>query len=656
MQTPGAPELVAELQGLGAQTVEVVSCDVSDRDAVGAVLSGVAPEHPLTGVFHLAALLDDGIVPALTPERLERVLGPKLDGACHLHELTADLDLAAFVLFSSAGGLGAAGQANYAAANVFLDALAAERRHRGLAGQSLMWGLWEQRGVGMTAHLGRAELMRMRRQGVQALSPRLGLALLDAAQSLPEAVVIPIHLDLGVMLRQFGEDVPALYRGLVRSGLRRASVSSGDTNALRSRLASLSSEEERLAALVELAQGEIAAVLALPGASSVSADVELKELGLDSLMAVALRNRLSGQVGTKLPTTLAFDHPTARAIAQLLLKKLSAKERATAGQGVKANGKAVSKLEGLASLGALLDSADPEFLRQLDLERRLSGLAEMSALLEKGNSSCVVPIRPGFGDQVLIYIPGLGHGSTRENTPQVIKSLAGNYPIAGLNPYPLAAQGLLSGTVEDLASNYAPQVESWIGDRSVFFVGGSFGGVVAIALASELERRGRHVTGIALLDTQAPTDIRSVPASMMNAIDGMGWAHLMRTYGLTEDDSEKLADLTGAPSTEALREMISDNVKGQIGFVPPVVAAPIYMLHAKEHDPGLRSFEEHALADLGWSRVGLEFTSVIMVEGTHSSMYAHPEMPGHIDALFEKVSMTMRVAKSRDFTVGPVKH
>ena len=193
---------MAELQALGAQTVEVVSCDVSDRDAVGSVLSGIAADRPLTGVFHLAATLDDGIVPALTAERLERVLRPKLDGACHLHELTADLDLAAFVLFSSVAGLGSAGQANYAAANVFLDALAAERRHRGLAGQSLMWGLWEQRGAGMTAHLGRAELLRMRRQGVQPLSLELGLELLDAAQSLPEAVVMPIRLDVGVMQRQ----------------------------------------------------------------------------------------------------------------------------------------------------------------------------------------------------------------------------------------------------------------------------------------------------------------------------------------------------------------------------------------------------------------------------------------------------------------------
>ena len=117
--------------------------------------------------------------------------------------------------------------------------------------------------------------------------------------------------------------MPALYRGLLRSGLKRASAASADTNALRARLAALASDAERLQALVELAQEDIAAVLALPGASSVPADVPLKELGLDSLMAVELRNRLSGRVGTKLPTTVAFDYPTARAMAQLLLEKLA---------------------------------------------------------------------------------------------------------------------------------------------------------------------------------------------------------------------------------------------------------------------------------------------------------------------------------------------
>src|SRR5262249_37165206 len=325
LQTPGAAELVAALQALGAETVQVVSCDVSDRGSVRSLLSSIPAARRLTGVFHLAGVLDDGIVPALTGERLERVLRPKLDGAYHLHELTAEHELAAFVLFSSVAGLGGAGQANYAAASVFLDALAAERRHRGLAGLSLMWGFWEPRGAGMTAHLGRAELMRMRRQGVLPLSLELGLELLDASLSRPEAVLIPLHLDVGVMQRQLGQggaEVPALYRGLLRRGLKGASAARGDTSALRARLAALASDGERLKALVELVQEDIAAVLALPGASAVPAEMPLKELGLDSLMAVELRNRLSARVGTKLPTTLAFDYPTPTAMAQLLLEKL----------------------------------------------------------------------------------------------------------------------------------------------------------------------------------------------------------------------------------------------------------------------------------------------------------------------------------------------
>ena len=204
---------MSALQALGAQTVQVVSCDVSERDSVQSVLSSIPADRRLTGVFHLAGVLDDGIVPALTGERLERVLRPKLDGAYHLHELTADQELAAFVLFSSAAGLGSPGQGNYAAASVFLDALAAERRQRGLAGMSLMWGLWEPRGAGMTAHLGRAELMRMRRQGVLPLSLELGLELLDAALLRPEAVLDAAASGPGRDATAVGgEEVPALYR------------------------------------------------------------------------------------------------------------------------------------------------------------------------------------------------------------------------------------------------------------------------------------------------------------------------------------------------------------------------------------------------------------------------------------------------------------
>ena len=234
----------------------------------------------------------------------------------------------------------------------------------------------------------------------------------------------------------------------------------------------------------------------------------------------------------------------------------------------------------------------------------------------------------------MIYIPGLAHGSTRGNTPPAITQLGGDYPIAGLNPYPLATRGLLSGSVAGLASNYLPHLESWIGDRSVFFVGSSFGGLVAMALASELESCGRHVAGVVLLDTLTPGN-GSLPLPL-EALQDMACAYLTRLYGLNEHESEKLAELTGAPSLPALREMIGDNYQCHKGWTLPVLAAPIHLLHAREfvETPGL-SPEEHALPDLGWSRFGLELASVTMVPGNHTSMYTHTDMPGHIDALLE---------------------
>jgi pimaricinolide synthase PimS1 len=235
----------------------------------------------------------------------------------------------------------------------------------------------------------------------------------------------------------------------------------------------------------------------------------------------------------------------------------------------------------------------------------------------------------------MIYIPGLGHGATRGNAPLIMTQSAGDYPIAGLNPYPLAAQGLLSGSAAALASSYLPHVESWIGDRSVFFVGSSFGGLVAMSLASELERRGRHVTGVALLDTITPGS-GLLPLSI-EQLQEMASAYLMGMYGLTEDESDKLAELTGAPSMQALREMIGDNYRSHSSWTLPVLAAPVHLLHAEEYveTPGLTR-EDHALTDLGWSRFGLELASIVMVPGNHTSMYTHPETPGHINALFEQ--------------------
>jgi len=167
----------AELTQLGAR-VQIAACDVADRDALAELIAGIPAEHPLTAVVHTAGVLDDGVLTALNDDRVDRVLRPKVDAAWHLHELTRDLDLSAFVLFSSAAGvLGNAGQANYAAANAFLDALAEYRQAHGLPASSLAWGLWAP-ATGMTGHLDRTDHGRLARLGMRPLSPAEGMALL----------------------------------------------------------------------------------------------------------------------------------------------------------------------------------------------------------------------------------------------------------------------------------------------------------------------------------------------------------------------------------------------------------------------------------------------------------------------------------------------
>ncbi|KJS57737.1 KR domain-containing protein, partial [Streptomyces rubellomurinus] len=214
-------------------------------------------------VFHLAAVLDDGLLAGQSAERFARVLAPKATGARHLDELTRGLDLDAFVVFSSAAGvLGSAGQSGYAAANAYVDALAAQRRADGLPGLSLSWGLWQQAGVGLTAGLGQAEIARLRRQGVGALTAAQGLRALDAALSADFAHVVPVRLELGSVRRELerGGDVPPLLRSLVRARLRRAGTAAAAPSALRERLAALS-PAERQGTLLDLVRREAAAVL-----------------------------------------------------------------------------------------------------------------------------------------------------------------------------------------------------------------------------------------------------------------------------------------------------------------------------------------------------------------------------------------------------------
>ena len=334
----GAAELAAELAEAGAQ-VQVVACDVADRDAVQGLFGQLSREFPpVRGVIHAAGVLDDGTITSLTPDRVDTVLRAKVDAAWNLHEATRELDLSMFVVCSSiAATVGAPGQGNYAAANAFLDGLAAHRQAAGLAGISLAWGMWEQPG-GMTAHLSGRDLARMSRSGLAPMNPEQALELLDASLAIDNPLMVATRLDRGALdtLAQSG-GLPALFSGLARRPRRRQIEDTGDAaqskSALAQRLTGLAPSEQHdlLVALVCLQAAE---VLGRPSPQDVDPEAEFQTFGFDSLSAVELRNRLKTATGLTLPSTLIFDHPTPIAVADYVGQQILESHRPESnGQG-----------------------------------------------------------------------------------------------------------------------------------------------------------------------------------------------------------------------------------------------------------------------------------------------------------------------------------
>ncbi|MGW2788019.1 SDR family NAD(P)-dependent oxidoreductase, partial [Streptomyces populi] len=311
---PGAAELVAELTGLGAE-VTVAACDLGDRDAVAALVRDVR----LTAVVHAAGIVDDGTVESLTSEQVHAVLRAKADSARHLHEATRDQDLAAFVLYSSiAGVFGNPGQANYAAANAYLDGLASRRRGTGLVATSLAWPLWEQTST-ITRHLTEQHIERIRQTGLSPVTTEHGLALLDAALGTSAAALVPVRVDTAKLRR--ATQLPPLLRGLVRTQRRSAAASgAGSSGALE--LSGLS-DAALVRAVQNLVRADVAAVLGHASPDTIEMEQAFKDLGFDSLTGVELRNRLKAASGLALSATLVFDHPTPAALAAHLHQQLA---------------------------------------------------------------------------------------------------------------------------------------------------------------------------------------------------------------------------------------------------------------------------------------------------------------------------------------------
>ncbi|ROP28379.1 type I polyketide synthase [Couchioplanes caeruleus] len=367
----------------------VVACDLTDRAAVDELVAGI-PD--LSAVVHTAGVLDDGVITALNPDRLATVLRPKVDAAWNLHAATKDLD--AFVLFSSISGImGSAGQANYAAGNVFLDALAAYRRSRGLAAQSLAWPAWAG-GSGMTATLSESDMQRAS-SGLPPLTVAQGLALFDTATEVGSPYLVPVSMS-STRVRMPGV-VPAVLRDLVKGGRRTAAGSAGTAATLAALTQQLAGrrEDERIRYVADLIRTEAAGVLGHTSAAAVDAHREFRDIGFDSLTAVELRNRLTAVTGLRLPATMVFDHPTPAVLAEHLTKELVSEHTAQDGPALLAD---------LDRLGAALSASEPDDVTRAAVTTRLRRILDAWRAAESGTAGVAERLGSASADDLFAFI------------------------------------------------------------------------------------------------------------------------------------------------------------------------------------------------------------------------------------------------------------
>ncbi|MET8878143.1 beta-ketoacyl reductase, partial [Nocardia sp. NPDC004604] len=320
--TPGAAELGEELGTFGAH-VDIVACDVADRTALDRMLAQIPPQHPLTGVIHTAGVLADGLFATMASEQIANVLRPKVDAAWHLHEATKDLDLSLFVLYSSiAGIIGNPGQANYAAANVFLDALAQYRQVSGLPATSVAWGPWRQN-TGMTSAFGAADFARLRREGFAPLDDEDGMALFDAALAGGRSAFVAAQVDRTALGETGPGELRAVMRGLARPGRRRAAAGAArDSSDLASQLLGRSTAEQETIVL-DVIRTQAAAVLGHDDMETIAPNKPFTDIGFDSLGVMEFRNRLKTTAGVQLSPTAMYDHPTPVALADFLRQEIA---------------------------------------------------------------------------------------------------------------------------------------------------------------------------------------------------------------------------------------------------------------------------------------------------------------------------------------------
>ncbi|MFF4802828.1 type I polyketide synthase [Streptomyces sp. NPDC001351] len=605
--TPAVTGLAEELRAGGCR-VTVAACDVADRAALTAVLDAVPPEHPLTAVVHTAGVLADGVLADLTDDRLDTVLRPKADGAWNLHELTRDQNLSAFVLFSSSAGVfGSPGQAAYAAANAFADALAALRRRAGLPAVSLAWGLWEQR-TGLTTGLSDTDRRRIARAGVRALTTEEGLALFDAAPAAGRPLMVPVGLEPAV--HRHGP-VPPLLRALVRPATRRAASAAAEPD-LRPRLAAVP-EAERDALLLRLVRAHAAEVLGHTDPEALDPGDAFLERGFDSLTAVELRNRLAAALDLRLRPTVVLDSRTPARLAQRLAAELAA--TTTAGPATAEPGP---------------DPVSALFRQACDLGRAHDGIQ----LLQQA-----ARLRPDFRSGAGLLDSGerrpeLLRLHQRADAPELVcfasvvalggahqysrfaAAFEGRFGVSALDAPGFAADEPLPADLDALLEFQTGLVLRNLGEGPKVLLGSSSGGTLAYAAAARMEELGAGPAAVVLLDTYLSGD------AAMTQFDDV----LVRGMFERED---RAAPMDGARLTAMGRyfQLLDD-------WTPPRVQAPVLLVRASQPIA-----EPAADSTVDWRASWPTAHSVVDVPGNHWSMLEQhlPATAGAVRAWLDSV-------------------
>jgi NADPH:quinone reductase-like Zn-dependent oxidoreductase/acyl carrier protein len=587
-EAPHARQLAEELSALGA-TVELPACDAADRSALAEVFAAVPKEHPLSAVVHAAGVLDDCLVADLTPERLRTVLRAKVEAALNLHELTLGGGLRAFVLYSSMSSLlGYPGQANYAAANAFLDALAHHRRALGLTATSIDWGLWEQ-ASGMTAHLTHADLRRVERHGLQPLSTARALAGFDLALELdePQLAVAPMPSATA------GEPLPDLFADLTartpRHGTARPVASEGSAAAesVPEEAAALLrlEPERRTERLVALVRAHTAAVLGHSGPEAVDAETPFREAGLDSLASTELRNRLGAALDTRLTATAVFDHPTPAALAghldQVLTAAAPAASHPRVPPGVRhapPDGDEASPdgddAELVASfLKACRARRYERAIRPVELRARRRPVFRTAAGAPEHRS---LLLADGPDLPAVVCVPSIGSPPDGSPFARLASGFTGQRAVRALEAPGYRDGELLPVSLDLLLDLWAEELASPPTAGRFVLLGHSSGGWFAHALAERLRERDAPATALVLLDTLPPGT---------------------RSHPLVEEAAFHVADHASAafPTAAALtagmayRDLIAN-------WSPAAAIAPTLFLRPRDSSMGLAwPFPHHAV-------------------------------------------------------------